>query len=152
MDDFIGIIVLAVIYMVAAASFRKGRQGQKKKRAKREAAELREHQFDEAFQSAQAVFTAASSRKEPLSHMADADCERKPLHLHEVTQQQFAAAGEGEDPCHAGHAPEREQSILLEETPEPHPLADDVLRGVIMSEILQRPCDRMARRDYRRRA
>lgn len=141
MDDFIGIIVLAVIYMVAAASFKKGKQ--KKKRARRESATPREPQFDEAFEGARTAL------EEALSH---ADCERKPLHLHEVTQRQFDAAGEGDDPCHAGHAPAQEPILLEETQEEPHPLADDVLRGVIMSEILQRPCDRMARRDYRRRA
>ena len=63
-------------------------------------------------------------------------------------------AGEGEDPCHAGGAPKRpEPDEAYEPTEEEARRAafqSDVLRGVIMSEILTRPGERAAVRRMKR--
>ena len=80
----------------------------------------------------------------------------------EQTAQGFSAAfarersesvPEGEDFCHP--APKREQmqvdlqehepEQVTEPSAEPNALAQDVLRGIVMSEILTRPCERRAR-------
>lgn len=54
---------------------------------------------------------------------------------------------EGEDRCHPEPMQPRVQvPELLQEAPDT--LAQDVLRGVVMSEILTRPCERRARRGY----
>ena len=65
---------------------------------------------------------------------------------------QSAPVPEGEDPCHP--APKREQvqadgqAQEPEQETEPDALAQDVLRGIVMSEILTRPCERRARKRY----
>lgn len=54
---------------------------------------------------------------------------------------------EGEDRCHPRPMQPRVQAAEpLQEAPDT--LAQDVLRGVVMSEILTRPCERRARRGY----
>lgn len=54
---------------------------------------------------------------------------------------------EGEDRCHPEPMQPRVQAPEpLQEAPDT--LAQDVLRGVVMSEILTRPCERRARRGY----
>lgn len=54
---------------------------------------------------------------------------------------------EGEDRCHPEPMQPRVQAAEpLQEAPDT--LAQDVLRGVVMSEILTRPCERRARRGY----
>lgn len=72
-------------------------------------------------------------------------CESQPIHLHTAGQSQMMRAGEGEDPCHAGgymhsETPEETDTSAQEQTRSA--LAQDVLRGVIMSEILTRPHER----------
>ena len=61
-------------------------------------------------------------------------------------------AGEGEDPCHVGAAPERPP--MDDETKETDAqraaFESDVLRGVVMSEVLTRPSERAALRRMRR--
>ena len=54
---------------------------------------------------------------------------------------------EGEDRCHpAPMKPRVQVPEPLQEAPDT--LAQDVLRGVVMSEILTRPCERRTRRGY----
>ena len=69
-------------------------------------------------------------------------------------EQAMEQAGEGEDPCHAGAAPKRpEPDEAYEPTEEEARRAafqSDVLRGVIMSEILTRPGERAAVRRMKR--
>ena len=69
-------------------------------------------------------------------------------------EQAMEQAGEGEDPCHAGAAPKRpEPEEAYEPTEEEARRAafqSDVLRGVIMSEILMRPGERAAVRRMKR--
>lgn len=87
----------------------------------------------------------------------DDPCEDEPepsIHLHHVDEQTMEQAGEGEDPCHAGGAPKRPP---LDNEDEPEELDErraafqsDVLRGVMMSEILTRPGERAALRRMKR--
>ena len=79
------------------------------------------------------------------------------IHLHQVDEQTMEQAGEGEDPCHAGSAPKRppldddnEQAEETEEDTQRAAFQSDVLRGVIMSEILTRPGERAAIRRMKR--
>ena len=76
-------------------------------------------------------------------------CDTQRIHLHEATQEQMNLAAEGEDPCHAaGVDPLQTEDDSAMETSaqgEVNPIAQDMLRGVIMSEILTRPCERMPR-------
>ena len=66
--------------------------------------------------------------------------------------QAMEQAGEGEDPCHAGAAPERPP--MDDETKETDvqraAFESDVLRGVVMSEVLTRPSERAALRRMKR--
>ena len=96
----------------------------------------------------------ASMRHE---HAADDPCdsEAEPrIHLHHADEQAMEQAGEGEDPCHAGAAPKQpEPDEAYEPTEEEARRAafqSDVLRGVIMSEILTRPGERAAVRRRKR--
>lgn len=153
MEDFIGIIVLVLIVLASASGKKKKKTG-KPARQRKQAAKPREASFDQAFAKKQAEeLKKQAERQAPGKAMREADCDRRPLHLHEVTQRQMAQAGEGEDPCHAGyHMP---QEPLTVDEPEAAQLdfhAQELVRGVIMSEILKRPCERMAERHDRRRA
>ena len=87
----------------------------------------------------------------------DDPCEQEAeprIHLHHADEQAMEQAGEGEDPCHAGAAPKRpEPDEAYEPTEEEARRAafqSDVLRGVIMSEILTRPGERAAVRRMKR--
>ena len=83
------------------------------------------------------------------------DSEAEPrIHLHHADEQAMEQAGEGEDPCHAGAAPKR---LPLDDGDEPEALDEqhaafqsDVLRGIIMSEVLTRPNERAALRRMKR--
>lgn len=74
------------------------------------------------------------------------------IHLHQADQQTMEQAGEGEDPCHAGAAPERPpmDDETREEDVQRAAFASDVLRGVVMSEVLTRPSERAALRRMKR--
>lgn len=77
-------------------------------------------------------------------HEETDSCKTDRMHLHEVSQQQFEVAAEGEDPCHVGTA--GYDDVGFDESDDTRQqLAQDVLRGVIMSEILARPQERFAR-------
>ena len=152
MEDFIGIIVLVLIVLASASG--KKKKTEKPARQRKQAAQPNVPRFDQAFAKRQAEELKKQAKRPALGEgMREADCDKRPLHLHEVSQQQMAQAGEGEDPCHAGsHAPEELSSVY-----EPQPVQVDLrgqelVRGVIMSEILKRPCERMAERHDRRRA
>lgn len=144
MEDFVGVIVL-IIYLFAAASARKkkGKKQQKRQRAKHSA---RRADFESAFGSE--AHAAAQSPERVHTEAPDGEaCEQQRIHLHEVTQKQMHDSAEGEDPCHAGNAPDALEEPVFsydEEMDTQGTLAQDVLRGVIMSEILTRPCERAA--------
>ena len=147
MDD------LVVVVLIVFAVFNAVRNGKKKKKKGQSAgpALSAKQKRAAAQKDRQADFSAAFAR----SHeSAESEAKTKAakderlhgpgIHLHSVTQAQMSEAQEGEDPCHAGSAP----ALTAEETPQTlgDPLrgamADDLLRGVIMSEILTRPCQR----------
>ena len=95
-----------------------------------------------------------SSRRTKFRH-DPCEQEAEPrIHLHHADEQAMEQAGEGEDPCHAGAAPKRpEPDEVYEPTEEEARRAafqSDVLRGVIMSEILTRPGERAAVRRMKR--
>lgn len=74
------------------------------------------------------------------------------MRLNQVTQEEMHAAGEGVDPCHTGEAQSSGGWELLHDDvqSDDQALARNVLSGVIMSEILERPCERAARQRARR--
>lgn len=148
-DLFIVAVVLLIYAAVAWPAKKKGarRRGKNPRRA-------RQTQFERAFEADSGEKRDVKQEQEALRKAAAAKmqrrepgCETSRIHLHEVTQAQMNTAAEGEDPCHGGHAPQRAQDadFLPEAELEPNALAQDVLRGVIMSEILQRPCERRKR-------
>ena len=89
------------------------------------------------------------------AHDDPCDSEAEPrIHLHHADEQAMEQAGEGEDPCHAGAAPKR---LPLDDGDGPEALDEqhaafqsDVLRGIIMSEVLTRPNERAALRRMKR--
>ncbi len=143
MDFVFELLPLLLIIWVTAGSGKKKKKAGKQRRRSRRSGRSLEDVLGGAMQKAAEHRTA-----EPDSDMREADCEAKPIHLHSVSQQTMRSAGEGEDPCHAGNSRIRTEEIG--ETPVPQDadnvLAQDVLRGVIMSEILTRPRDRVAMR------
>ncbi|MBQ7886524.1 MAG: hypothetical protein IJ313_06475, partial [Clostridia bacterium] len=138
MDDFLSLVLVAVIYLFAAVSKsgkKKSRGGKQRRGPMRTRAQGEQRDahaamvdrqtqdgFEEAFQAAQAAFEA------PEHACAD----ERQMHLHEVTPRQFADAAEGEDPCHAG-AFGMDDEAAGDDHAENDALAQDVLRGVIMS-------------------
>lgn len=145
MDDVFVLIVFGLICLVASRS---GKAKKKKRRRQNPPADAAYGAEPFAAKKAQRNPDAAFSRPEP-------DCAQRPMHLHEVTQQQMSAAAEGEDPCHRGGAGRmrmRTAPDVQDSAPDAQQedacdtLAQDVLRGIVMSEILTRPCERMARR------
>lgn len=79
------------------------------------------------------------------------------VHVTPHTKDMFAGSlnaetGEGEDPCHEPELqPQVEPCMLAPQNPPPAPSArpafspNDMVRAVVMSEILTRPCDRRCR-------
>lgn len=97
------------------------------------------------------------TKEQPIEEAAfDDPCdeEEKPrIHLHQVSEQELEAAQEGEDPCHAGgEGTALSERDPMDDAPEPEEIRQDsdVLRGIIMSEILMRPAERSALRRIRR--
>ena len=152
MEDFIGIIVVVLIALVSASG--KKKKAEKLARQRKQAEKPREAKLDQAFAPKQAeTLKRQAERQAPKKAVREADCDKRPLHLHQVSQQQMAQAGEGEDPCHAGSHPLEELSSVYEpQTAQIDLRGQELVRGVIMSEILKRPCERMAERHDRRRA
>ena len=153
MEDFPLLILFFIIYLVASSSSGKkkkqkrsaGRQGPMRNRTQGEQRDARAQQRDrrtkEGFHTA---FEASSDEK---------CCEQKRMHLHQVSEEKMQRAAEGEDPCHVGgiqDAMDLRQEALLEEDAQ-QPIGQDVLRGVIMSEILMRPHERRAMQRSRQR-
>lgn len=130
MRDFPILPILLILYVIAVAGGRKkktskqNRQRQRPARAASRAQTREERARTRTEQTAQGFSTA-------------------------FAREQRAPVPEGEDPCHP--APKREQVQTNEPTHEPEremepdALAQDVLRGIVMSEILTRPCERRAR-------
>ena len=183
MNNLLGLIALAVIYLcIVLRSDKKRRAGKEKKPAASGGRRARERKasFEAAFAggeraqkpaahstsaraSAKAAGPLAAASERPEEGFSQADCaagaHAPGLHLHEVTQAQLRDAGEGEDPCHAGRSPRTAQAAQsapggMQPTMQDGTDAEaarELLRGVIMSEILERPCERRARQQARRR-
>ena len=154
MEELLSIIAV-VVYLVVAASGKK-KKG-KKQREQRAGRRNQDVSFEGAFEKAMEPIRAAQRRQEaaPQRDMRAVHeaCEGQRLHLHEVDQQTMLEAAEGEDPCHAGDSEQfsmdMENAFDLKEQ-DAGEAARDILRGVIMSEILTRPCARAAVRRNRR--
>lgn len=155
MDRFLSMIVLMIIYFIAASS-----NGKKKKKKKAARARGFQTAFDAAGPSSDERRMKKPERAlEGRQTSFAADCESRPIHLHDVPQNVMQRAGEGEDPCHAGGVDakrrqtedaEASSAVFYSSETEGGEIAQDVLRGVIMSEILTRPCDRRAIQRNRR--
>ncbi len=133
MKDFPILLILLILYVIAASGSKKKKNKQQKRparavsraEARRERTMQAERGFDTAFARTQRTPAFDSVRQAPVP--------------------------EGEDTCHP--APERADDRMKtpesddEQMNEPQtsPLAQDLLRGVIMSEILTRPSERRAR-------
>lgn len=149
MEDFPLLVLFFIIYLIAGSSRKKKSKAKSKRGPMRTSAQgeqvdmralVRDLQTKKGFQ------TAFSEKKEP----AELPCDQRRIHLHEVTNEQMLFAGEGEDPCHAGGNPaEPEHELEMPAGEENHEFAQDVLRGVMMSEILMRPHERAAMRRRR---
>ena len=152
--EIFGFLVFVVIYLVATIS--------EKTKKRREKVEKRMEK--QTVLPAQA-FESEDSQKDDLPEEQPAaqaafddpcDEEEKPrIHLHRVTEQELEAAQEGEDPCHAGgEGTAPHERYRVDDAPEMEPeelrQGSDVLRGIIMSEILMRPAERAALRRIRR--
>lgn len=131
-----------------------------KKKKKRPAAKLHEpkHAAPPETPQKQADGTARERARvfEQVDKFDD-PCEQEAeprIHLHRPDEQTMEQAGEGEDPCHAGAAPKRltqeEEDESAGKDEQRAAFQSDVLRGVIMSEILTRPGERAAVRRMKR--
>lgn len=155
MEDFLGLIVVIAVVLLSASGSKKKKQKkqnrQRRRSAARFAAERERTDAGRYARDARAArgFAAAFEQQRM-------DCAAQPIHLHDADPQAMRAAGEGEDPCHAGGHNAYEQAAAPDAAAsmdeQKQALAQDVLRGVVMSEILMRPADRMALRRGGRRA
>ena len=131
MRDFPILPILLILYVIAVAGGRKKKTGKQNRQRQRPA--------------------RAASRTQTREERARTRTEQTAQGFSTAfAWEQSQPVPEGEDPCHP--APKREQTAEQAHEPEqetePDALAQDVLRGVVMSEILTRPCERRARKRY----
>ena len=142
-----------IVEVIAVGKKKKKRLAAKLHESKRAAPpEMPQNQADETARERARVFEQADEADE-----FDDPCEQEAeprIHLHHADEQAMEQAGEGEDPCHVGAAPKR---LPLDDGDEPEALDEqhaafqsDVLRGIIMSEVLTRPNERAALRRMKR--
>ena len=158
MGDLIGLIIVFSLYLIASSGrTKKGRKRTQSRSQNRSPmrqsaqGEQSDHRSMERDHQTHMGFDDAFVDGRGDNHTLQKSCESKRIHLHDVKQHQLTSADEGEDPCHAGSAIEADHldfNILRDA--EHEPFVQDVLRGVIMSEILTRPQDRAACRRGRR--
>lgn len=148
------LFVAALLVMVQVAA-----GGKKKKKGSPNRPPVKKTEARQAATERPEAKTAEESARVFERHEAQSgfddpcDSEDAPrIHLHQADQQTMEQAGEGEDPCHAGAAPERPP--MDDETRETDgqraAFESDVLRGVVMSEVLTRPSERAALRRMKR--
>ena len=142
--------LFVIVEVIAVGKKKKKRPAAKLHEPKRAAPpEMPQNQADETARERARVFEQADEFDDPCEQEAELR-----IHLHHADEQAMEQAGEGEDPCHAGAAPKRpEPDEAYEPTEEEARRAafqSDVLRGVIMSEILTRPGERAAVRRMKR--
>ena len=143
--------LFVIVEVIAVGKKKKKRPAAKLHEPKRAAPpETTQKQADETARERARVFEQADEADE-----FDDPCEQEAeprIHLHHADEQAMEQAGEGEDPCHAGAAPERPP--MDDETKETDvqraAFESDVLRGVVMSEVLTRPSERAALRRMKR--
>ena len=154
--DIFGFLIFVVIYLVATISEKTKKHKEKaEKKTKQtvlpaQAFESDEEEADDLPEEEQPTATSDDPGDDPCNKE-----EQPPIHLHQVTEQQFEAAQEGEDPCHAGgvtavRLEHHDGEDALEADLEAMRQDSDILRGVIMSEVLMRPAERAALRRIRR--
>ncbi|MFR2150137.1 MAG: hypothetical protein ACLS7Z_06160 [Christensenellales bacterium] len=146
----VGAALFVIVEVIAVGKKKKKRPAAKLHEPKRAAPpETTQKQADETARERARVFEQADKFDDPCEQEAEPR-----IHLHHADEQAMEQAGEGEDPCHAGAAPKRpEPDEAYEPTEEEARRAafqSDVLRGVIMSEILMRPGERAAVRRMKR--
>ncbi len=164
MDDLLSLVVLVVFYIIAANS-RKKRAEKKAKRGSRHGKSVQSKRserrmMEESWEEIRRNFSMALDTQNQAKPEKDAEasapiteqaCPTQRLHLHEATQQQMQEAREGEDPCHAGDARGTEDDELTADVDaEQEELARSMLYGIIMSEVLTRPSERVQTRMKRR--
>lgn len=142
--------LFVIVEVIAVGKKKKKRPAAKPHEPKRAAPpEMPQNQADETARERAREFEQADEFDDPCEQEAEPR-----IHLHHADEQAMEQAGEGEDPCHAGAAPKRpEPDETYEPTEEEARRAafqSDVLRGVIMSEILTRPGERAAVRRMKR--
>lgn len=142
--------LFVIVEVIAVGKKKKKRPAAKPHEPKHAAPpEMPQNQADETARERARVFEQADEFDDPCEQEAEPR-----IHLHHADEQAMEQAGEGEDPCHAGAAPKRpEPDETYEPTEEEARRAafqSDVLRGVIMSEILTRPGERAAVRRMKR--
>lgn len=153
LGDLLSLIIVFAVYLTAASSSKrkKGKQKRRSPMRSRAQGEQRDARAKARDAQTQADFGDAFGQTPSAAVNAQKHCDTRQMHLHEVTQQQFAYAGEGEDPCHAGgYSAQEENQFSFLEPDGNEMLAQEVLRGVVMSEILTRPQERAAFRRGRR--
>lgn len=152
MEDFPILFLFLIFYLVTAFSGKKKSKKKKpmRSRAQGEKADVRAQRRDrQTHQGFGAAFA-----QEPAAQAMHAPCDAAQMHLHHVADAQLQHAQEGEDPCHVGGRQSQAQDEAGEawQDEAQELLKQDVLRGVIMSEILTRPQERRAwqrsRREY----
>lgn len=118
----------------------------------RRAGAVKDAQAEQLAKAAEAVQAAPALRVEQTM-LPDIAPEKRGMRLVSIDQERMQAAGEGEDPCHVGAASSRgREPLQQDEERAPWRLsAEDVWRGVIMSEVLMRPQERAALRRIKRR-
>ena len=139
MEDLLGLVVIVLYFILSAFSA-------KKKKADRARANTAQQKNRETVQFEQAFERAAPSYAEQTKIHEKAAYEGSTR----ATGMDAEPAGEGEDPCHVVRSAFEEEldeaspieNSLIFDTEDPDAFARDVLRGVIMSEILTRPQDR----------
>lgn len=84
---------------------------------------------------------AAVERSARVEHRLDSERMNR-MQPRTVTQEEMERAGEGEDPCHDLNAPSYAASQPLQYAQDAQDEAQELLRGIILSEILVKPQDR----------
>ena len=154
MDDIIGLIVVILFFIISSVGSKKKKKTTQQKSLERQQRRAASAQSAKNAAAGQSAAQASAPKPEPRAAQdamqRETDLEKRLLHLHSVSQAVMESAGEGEDPCHPGGRP----TDVKDDTPvvQPNELTQDLLRGIIVSEILTRPCDRMAMQRNRRRA
>ena len=172
LEDLLSVIVF-VLYLVAVTAAGKNKKNKKKQQRRTQS---RMPQFEQAFEQ---VFESISAsvrngkEKDAAAPAAAVDepegtdpCHesmlgkaRPSIRYNSVSQIEMHEAGEGEDPCHVLDArddlreedsPVYRSSIFNAEDSEA--FANDIVRGVIMSEVLKRPSERQSVLGMKRRA